>query len=139
MWLRTFCVTMLVTSCLLLSVPASAATSDTIYTITAEELAALDSRLNLLSEQTRSTRLALTESQAALTASQAELSKLKTESVELKTALQAQNKLLESANKSLSEYAAEEARTRRRIKRQRNTAIGVAACLLLYNLVKHGD
>lgn len=137
MWLRTFCGTVI--SCLLLSAPASAATSDTTYTITAEELAALDSRLSLLSEQTRSTRQALDESQAALTASQMELSKLKTESDELKTALQAQNSLLASANKSLNEYAAEEARTRRRIKRQRNTAIGVAACLLLYNLAKHGD
>lgn len=139
MWLRTFCVAMLATSCLLLSVPASAATSDTTYTITAEELAALDSRLSLLSEQTRLTRQALDESQTALTESQMELSKLRTESVELKTALQAQDSLLASVNKSLSEYAAEEARTRRRIKRQRNTAIGVAACLLLYNLAKHGD
>lgn len=78
-------------------------------------MAALDSRLTLLQQQTKSTKQALAESQAALSESKAELSKLKTESIKLQIELQAQSSLLENANKSLQEYAKEE----KRIKRQR--------------------
>ena len=139
MWRKKFCAVMLAICCLLLPLPALAATSATTYTITEEELAALENRLNLLSSQIANSRQALTESRAALTESQAESLRLKTESAELKAALQAQNSLLKNANKSLAEFAAEERRTRQRIKRQRNTAIGIAACLLLYNLARHDD
>ena len=127
MCLKRLCMITVAISCLLLPVSASAATSATTYTITEAEMEALDSRLSLLLEQTRATRQALTESQAALTESKAELTKLKTESVKLKLELEAQNSLLASANKSLQESAREETRTRRRIKAQRNTAIGIAA------------
>ena len=83
--------------------------------MTAAEMSALDSRLSLLLQQTKSTRQALAESQAALTESRAELSKLKTESIKLQIELQAQSSLLESANKSLQASAREE----KRVKRQR--------------------
>lgn len=114
MWKR-YCAITAATLCLLLSASASEASSATAYTMTAAEMAALDSRLTLLSQQTKSTRQALAESQAALKESRAELSKLKTESIKLQIELQAQSSLLESANKSLQASAREE----KRIKRQR--------------------
>lgn len=136
MWLKRFCVIIAAISCLLLPVSASAATSATIYTMTAAEMEALDSRLTLLQQQTKATKQALSESQAALNESKAELRKLKTESVKLQIELQAQSSLLESANKSLQASAKEEARTRRRIKAQRNTAVVVAVGLLAYAINK---
>ena len=136
MWLKRFCVIIAAISCLLLPVSASAATSATIYTMTAAEMEALDSRLTLLQQQTKATKQALSESQAALNESKAELTKLKTESIKLQIELQAQSSLLESANKSLQASAKEEARTRRRIKAQRNTAVVVAVGLLAYAINK---
>ena len=138
MWKKYFVVTA-ATLCLLLPASASeasSATTYTTYTMTAAEMSALDSRLSLLLQQTKSTKQALAESQAALTESKAELSKLKSESVKLQIELQAQSSLLESANKSLQASAKEEARTRRRIKAQRNTAIVAAVALLAYAINK---
>ena len=138
MW-KKYCAITAATLCLLLPASASEASSATTYktyTMTAAEMSALDSRLSLLLQQTKSTKQALAESQAALSASKEELSKLKTESIKLQIELQAQSSLLESANKSLQAFAQEEARTRRRIKRQRNTAIAVAVGLLAYKVFK---
>lgn len=118
MCLKQFCAITAATLLLLLpasSSEASSATAYTTYTMTAAEMSALDSRLNLLLEQTKATKQALAESQAALSESRAELSKLKTESIKLQIELQAQSSLLESANKSLQASAREE----KRIKRQR--------------------
>lgn len=117
MWKKYFAVTA-ATLCLLLPASASEASSATTYktyTMTAAEMSALDSRLSLLLQQTKSTKQALAESQAALSASKEELSKLKTESIKLQIELQAQSSLLESANKSLQASAREE----KRVKRQR--------------------
>lgn len=114
MW-KKYCAITAATLCLLLSASASEASSATAYTMTATEIAALDSRLSLLSQQTKSTKQALAESQAALQESRAELSKLKTESIKLQIELQAQSSLLENANKSLQASAREE----KRIKKQR--------------------
>lgn len=118
MCLKQFCA--ITAATLLLLLPASAseassATAYTTYTMTAAEMSALDSRLNLLLEQTKATKQALAESQAALSESKTELSKLKTESIKLQIELQAQSSLLEGANKSLQASAREE----KRIKRQR--------------------
>lgn len=138
MW-KKYCAITAATLLLLLSASASeasSATTYTTYTMTAEEMSALDSRLSLLLQQTKSTRQALAKSQAALTESRAELSKLKTESVKLQIELQAQSSLLENANKSLQASAKEEARTRRRIKAQRNAAIVVAVGLLAHAINK---
>lgn len=118
MCLKKYCAITVATLCLLLSASvseASSATTYTTYTMTAAEMAALDSRLNLLLEQTKSTKQALAESQAALKESRAELSKLKTESIKLQIELQAQSSLLESANKSLQTSA----REKKRVKKQR--------------------
>lgn len=115
MCLKQYCAITAATLCLLLSASVSEASSATTYTMTAAEMSALDSRLSLLLQQTKSTRQALAESQAALSVSKAELSKLKTESIKLQIELQAQSSLLESANKSLKASAREE----KRVKRQR--------------------
>ena len=115
MCLKQYCAITAAILCLLCCVSASAASSVTTYTMTAAEMSALDSRLTLLLQQTKSTKQALAESQAALSASKAELSKLKTESIKLQIELQAQSSLLESANKSLQASAREE----KRVKRQR--------------------
>lgn len=144
MW-KKYCAITAATLCLLLSASASEASSATTYktyttyTMTAAEMSALDNRLNLLLQQTKATKQALAESQAALQESRAELSKLKTESIKLQIELQAQSSLLESANKSLKASAREEARTRRRIKAQRNTAIVVAVGLIAYAVNKNDD
>ena len=115
MCLKQYCVITAATLCLLVSASASEASSATTYTMTATEMAALDSRLSLLLQQTKSTRQALAESQAALQESRAELSKLRTESIKLQIELQAQSSLLESANKSLQTSA----REKKRVKKQR--------------------
>ena len=138
MW-KKYCAITAATLCLLLPASASEASLATTYktyTMTAAEMSALDSRLSLLSQQTKSTRQALSESQAALNESRAELRKLKTESIKLQRELQAQSSLLENANKSLQASAKEEARTRRRIKAQRNAAIVAAVGLLVYAINK---
>lgn len=135
MW-KKYCAISVATLCLLCCASASAASSVTTYTMTAAEMSALDSRLSLLLQQTKVTRQALAESQAALNESRAELSRLKTESIKLQIELQAQSSLLESVNKSLQASAKEEARTRRRIKAQRNTAIVAAVGLLAYAINK---
>ena len=114
MW-KKYCAITAATLLLLLSASASEASSATTYTMTATEMAALDSRLSLLLQQTKSTKQALAESQAALTESKLELSKLKTESIQLQIELQAQSSLLEIANKSLQASAREE----KRVKKQR--------------------
>ena len=132
MCLKQYCAITAAILCLLLSASASEASSATTYTMTAAELAALDSRLNLLSEQTKSTRQALDESQAALSASKAELSKLKTESIKLQIELQAQSSLLESANKSLQASVREE----KRVKRQRLLWQIIAGSVILYITAK---
>lgn len=115
MCLKQYCVITAATLCLLLPASASEASSGTTYTMTATEMAALDSRLSLLQQQTKSTKQALAESQAALSESRAELSKLKTESIKLQIELQAQSSLLESANKSLQASV----REKKRVKKQR--------------------
>ena len=95
-------------------------------------MSALDSRLSLLLQQTKSTRQALAESQVALTESRAELSKLKTESIKLQIELQAQSSLLESANKSLQTSA----REKKRVKKQRLLWQIIAGSAILYITVK---
>lgn len=114
MW-EKYCAITAATLCLLLPASASEASSATTYTMTATEMAALDSRLSLLLQQAKVTRQALAESRAELNESKAELTKLKTESIKLQIELEAQSSLLESANKSLQISA----REKKRVKKQR--------------------
>lgn len=116
--------------------PSGTASASGTYQITEEELQALDSRLTRLAQisstqQTESKRL-----QEQLTQSEAQLKTLKiqldTSTAQLQTAQQS----LASANQFLKESAAEEKRTRLRIKAQRNTWIAIAGCLLVALAVK---
>lgn len=132
MCLKQFCAITAATLLLLLPASASEALSATTYTMTATEMATLDSRLNLLLEQTRASRQALAESQAALSKSKTELSKLKTESIKLQIELAAQSSLLESANKSLQVSAHEE----KRVKKQRLLWQIIAGSAILYITAK---
>ena len=118
-----------------LSASATCSASGT-YTMTEAEMQALDSRLNRLAQisstqQTESKRL-----QEQLTKSEQELKTLKiqldTSTAQLQTAQQS----LANANQFLKESAAEEKRTRLRIKAQRNTWIAIAGCLLVALAVK---
>lgn len=118
-----------------LSASATCSASGT-YTMTEAEMQALDSRLNRLAQisstqQTDSKRL-----QEQLTRSEAQLKTLKiqldTSTAQLQTAQQS----LANANQFLKESAAEEKRTRLRIKAQRNTWIAIAGCLLVALAVK---
>ena len=132
MCLKQFCAITAATLLLLLPASASEASSATTYTMNATEMAALDSRLSLLSQQTKSTKQALSESQAALNESKLELSKLKTESIKLQIELQAQSSLLENANKSLQTSVREE----KRVKKQRLLWQIIAGSAILYITAK---
>ena len=132
MCLKQFCAITAATLLLLLPASASEASSATTYTMNATEMAALDSRLSLLSQQTKSTKQAQAESQAALKESKLELSKLKTESIKLQIELQAQSSLLENANKSLQTSVREE----KRVKKQRLLWQIIAGSAILYITAK---
>lgn len=114
----------------------SASNAQKTYTITEAELQALDSRLSRLAQisstqQTESKRL-----QEQLTKSEQELQMLKAQLNTSNQQLQTAQVSLANANQFLKESAAEERRTRLRIKAQRNTWIALAGCLLVALAVK---
>ena len=114
----------------------SASNAPKTYTITEAELQALDSRLNRLAQisstqQTESKRL-----QEQLTKSEQELKTLKIQLYTSTAQLQTAQQSLANANQFLKESAAEEKRTRLRVKAQRNTWIAIACCLLVALAVK---
>lgn len=116
--------------------PSGTASASEVYTITEAEMQALDSRLNRLAQisstqQTESKRL-----QEQLTKSEQELKTLKIQLDTSTAQLQTAQESLQSANQFLKESAAEEKRTRLRIKAQRNTWIAIASCLLVALAVK---
>ncbi|MGN8759335.1 hypothetical protein [Acidaminococcus fermentans] len=105
----------------------------------------LKSNLSRLSEindnlqsESQQLRKQLAESQQSLTEAQSQLNEARKQSMQLQLALtesralsQSQEQSLGNVNKSLKAMAAEEKRTRLRIKAQRNTWEAVAAGLLL--------
>jgi chromosome segregation ATPase len=114
-------------------------------TVTVEiaELDRLDSIFNqqqqingkLLNELTDS-KTALLKSQTELQKAQRELRMLQLQIAELKSLSESQESLLQKANKSFEEYAAEQKKTRLRVKAQRNTWEAIAACLVIALAVK---
>lgn len=114
---------------------ASAAPGRT-YTITEEELQGLDSRLSRLAQISNTQQKESARLQEQLTKSEAELKMLKTQLDTSTVQLQTAQASLASANQFLKESAAEEKRTRLRIKAQRNTWIALASCLLVALAVK---
>lgn len=117
--------------------------AEKMYTITETQLQALESRLSKLRTNNEILASGLNELKAQLATSQTALKEAQEQSAQLKTqlaALKLQSKsseyLLESANKSLQEYAAEEKRTRLRIKRQRNLAYVLLGGVVIYAMNK---
>ena len=114
-------------------------------TVTVEiaELDRLDSIFNqqqqingkLLNELTDS-KTALLKSQTELQKAQRELRMLQLQIAELKSLSESQESLLQKANKSFEEYAAEQKKTRLRVKAQRNTWEAIAACLVVGLVMK---
>lgn len=118
------------------SATCSASNVQKTYTITAAELQGLDSRLERLAQLSATQEQESARLKTTLEKSKQELamltSQLTTSTEQLK---QAQNSLA-NANQFLKESAAEEKRTRLRIKAQRNTWIAIAGCLLVALAVK---
>ncbi len=118
------------------AIASASGTPEPVYTMTEAEMQALDSRLNRLAQisstqQTESKRL-----QEQLAKSEAQLQTLKIQLDTSKAQLQTAQQSLANANQFLKESAAEEKRTRLRIKAQRNTWIAIAGCLLVALAVK---
>jgi len=117
--------------------PSAICSASGTYTITEAELNQLDSNLTKLeqisvTQQQESARLKDT-----LTKSEQELSQLKSQlNTSTEQLKQAQNSL-QNANQLLQKYAAEEKRTRLRIKAQRNFWIGVAITTLTIAVISH--
>ena len=106
------------------------------YTMMEAELQALDSRLNRLAQISSTQQTESKTLQEQLTRSEAQLKTLKIQLDTSTAQLQTAQASLASANQFLKESAAEEKRTRLRIKAQRNTWIAIAGCLLVALAVK---
>ena len=140
--------------CLLVLLPAATSsaseTPQESYTVTAAELAELQSNLTRLQElnsELRQTsgalRNQLVDCQTELTQAREQLTAAETQSRKLQDQLTAltkksmsQDALLTSVNESFRKYAADQKRTRVRIKAQRNAWEAVAACALIAFVAK---
>lgn len=89
----------------------------------------------LLNELTDS-RAELLKSQAALKKAQQELRTLQLQMAELKSLSESQESLLQKANESFKEYAAEQKKTRLRVKAQRNTWEAIACLAIIGCIIK---
>lgn len=105
----------------------------TTYTITEQQLAELETKLNLLeinneklAKDCNELKLQLQVSQTVLTEGRRESERLKQQLKELKTESESSEDLLAIANESLGKLELE----RQRIERQRKIAYAVAACAL---------
>lgn len=120
----------------LLSLPGITRAAEPTYRITETELTRLESsltRLQVINQQSQADlvtlRAQLQTSQLELTAARQKSMQLQQQLADLKLASQKQSDLLATVNRSFEAYAAEEKRTRLRIKAQRNG--WEAACVLL--------
>lgn len=117
---------------------ASATPGEPTYTITETELKQLENNLTELKTINEVLRTACSGQQIKAAELQVKLTKaeelsrtLQIQLADLQAKSTRQEALLTQANESLKEYAAEEKRTRLRIKAQRNTWEAVAAGLLI--------
>ena len=125
--------------CLLLSflsAPAtcSASTEEPMFLISQSELETLSSNLMRLKELNQKSQRELQTLRSQLTESKAESLKLKARLAELTATSMRQENSLTKANQSLMQYAAEEKRTRLRIKAQRNMWEAMAGAMLIGTL-----
>ena len=107
------------------------------YTITAQELTALEVELNRAQKAIQNCRsnsevlkAQLTKSQEALTQAQVQLQTLKEQLAQSQVILKRQQTQLQNANQSLTELSKEMKQQQRSLKRQRNIAYIIAAGLL---------
>ena len=106
------------------------------YTITETQLRGLEQRLTLLDQVLAQQNPELTTLQLQLTESRRELATLRNELSISKEQLTRAEESLRNANLYLEKCAAEEKKTRLKIKAQRNTWAAVAACLVVALAVK---
>ena len=100
--------------------PSGTASASGTYTVTEAELKALETRLETLNQISVTQQQESMRLRDTLTKSEQELQTLKSKLDTSTVQLQQAQESLANANKSLQEYAAEEKRTRLRIKAQRN-------------------
>ena len=139
--------------CLLVLLPAatsSASETPATYQITAAELQRLDDNLTRLKQINEELRQAsgqqknqIVDLQTALTQAQQQLTEARRQQTVLQLQIQTlianskkQETSLQAANESFRKYAADQKRTRVRIKAQRNAWEAVAACALIAFVVK---
>ena len=139
--------------CLLVLLPAatsSASETPETYQVTAAELQRLDDNLTRLKQINEELRQAsgqqknqIVDLQTALTQAQQQLTEARRQQTVLQLQIQTlianskkQETSLQAANESFREYAADQKRTRVRIKAQRNAWEAVAACALIAFVVK---
>ena len=108
------------------------------YTITAEELTALDSRLQQQEILINKSKAELNNLKQQLTTSQQRLTEAKQQSAQLQKQLdvlkktsQMQQGLIESANQSLARYEEEMQAQQKKIKRERDTAYFILAGVVM--------
>ena len=106
------------------------------YTITETQLRGLEQRLTMLDQVLAQQNPELTTLQLQLTESRRELATLRNELSISKEQLTKAEDSLRNANLYLEKCAAEEKKTRLKIKAQRNTWAAVAACLVVALAVK---
>ena len=127
--------------CLLLSflsAPAtcSASTEEPMFLISQSELETLSSNLMRLKELNQKSQRELQTLRSQLTESKAESLKLKARLAELTATSMRQETSLTNVNRLLSEYSADQRRTRLRIKAQRNTWEAMAGAMLIGMIAK---
>ena len=138
--------------CLLVLLPAatSSASGTPAYQVTAAELQRLDDNLTRLKQINEELRQAsgqqknqIVDLQTALTQAQQQLTEARRQQTVLQLQIQTlianskkQETSLQAANESFREYAADQKRTRVRIKAQRNAWEAVAACALIAFVAK---
>ena len=139
--------------CLLVLLPAatsSASETPATYQITAAELQRLDDNLTRLKQINEELRQAsgqqknqIVDLQTALTQAQQQLTEARRQQMVLQLQIQTliaksekQEESLKTANESLTAFAAEQKRTRLRVKAQRNAWEAVAACAMIAFVAK---
>lgn len=127
---------------LLLALPCTSFASQQ-YTITAEELTALDSRLQQQEILINKSKAELNNLKQQLTVSQQKLSEAKQQSAqlqqqlaELKKTSQMQAGLIASANQSLKMYEEEVKAEQKKIRRERDTAYFIIAGVVAFAIRK---
>ena len=115
---------------------SASGTPEPVYQITETQLNTLEKNLELLDQVLAQQNPELTTLQLQLAESKKELTMLRKELATSKEQLQKAEESLRNANLYLEKCAAEEKRTRLRIKAQRNFWEAVAACLVVGLIVK---